>query len=333
MYKKIVCCLVCCITFFNSYAQDTLKITFGSCNDEKKSQEFWKPILAQNPTHWYWLGDIVYADTENMSELRKMYSHVKEDSNYRKLRTNTAIDGTWDDHDYGLNDGGQEFPKKEESKNELLRFLDLENNSALTSHKGVYHSSLIKTSDMNIKTIFLDTRTFRTALQSSSIKGRRYDTNNIGSFLGQKQWIWLEEQLQDSTIDLFILASSVQALAIDQGYESWGTMPHERRKLLKLLKDKPAIILSGDRHIAEISMTQNGKYPLYDITSSGLTHTWGYYRYEPNGNRVGGQFAVKNFGMLSICKSNDILYVTAELLQIPDATVIERLKIPFPPLK
>jgi alkaline phosphatase D len=333
MYKKIVCCLLCSLALGNCYAQDILKIAFGSCNDEKKSQEFWKPILAQNPTHWYWLGDIVYADTEDMSQLRQLYSHVKEDSNYRELSANTAIDGTWDDHDYGLNDGGQEFPKKDESKIELLRFLDLENNSELNSHKGVYHSSVITTSDNKIKTIFLDTRTFRTELQISTIQGRRYDTINVGSFLGEKQWIWLEEQLHDSTIDLFILASSVQALAIDQGYESWGTMPHERRKLLKLLKDKPAIILSGDRHIAEISMTRNGKYPLYDITSSGLTHTWGTYRYEPNGNRVGGQFALKNFGMLSICKSNDILYVTAELLQIPDATVIERLKIPFPTLK
>ena len=50
--------------------------------------------------------------------------------------------------------------------------------------------------------------------------------------------------------------------------------PHERERLYKLLRDTRAggvVLLSGDRHLAELSVTDAGLgYPLFDLTSSGL---------------------------------------------------------------
>ena len=37
------------------------------------------------------------------------------------------------------------------------------------------------------------------------------------------------------------------------------------------------ILLSGNVHFAEISWTDEGPYPLYDFTSSGLTHVYEEY--------------------------------------------------------
>jgi alkaline phosphatase D len=39
---------------------------------------------------------------------------------------------------------------------------------------------------------------------------------------------------------------------------------------------------------------------LPEITSSGLTHTWGEYREEPNKHRIGKLIVSLNFGLLHI---------------------------------
>jgi alkaline phosphatase D len=84
-------------------------------------------------------------------------------------------------------------------------------------------------------------------------------------------------------------------------------MPHEVSKMKELIRNsnaKNVIILSGDRHIAEISKmkantSENGlKYPLYDFTSSGLTHAYEQFTSEPNQYRVSDVIKKNNFGIL-----------------------------------
>lgn len=94
--------------------------------------------------------------------------------------------------------------------------------------------------------------------------------------------------------------------------------PAARNKFFKLLeKTNPAspILISGDRHIAEISLMHlpNLESPLYEITSSGLTHTWKNYREEANQYRVGDLVAKLNYGILNIDWSGDTPKVTAEI--------------------
>jgi alkaline phosphatase D len=59
------------------------------------------------------------------------------------------------------------------------------------------------------------------------------------------------------------------------------------------------IFISGDVHWAEISKqeVENG-YPLYDITSSGITQEWNST--EPNDNRIGEPFRSNNAGMIEV---------------------------------
>jgi alkaline phosphatase D len=65
-------------------------------------------------------------------------------------------------------------------------------------------------------------------------------------------------------------------------------------------------VLSGDRHMAEISRTDARplRYPLWEITSSGLTHAWKKGR-EPNRHRVGQQLTALNFGLVEVDWAND----------------------------
>src|SRR5690606_14171670 len=82
----------------------------------------------------------------------------------------------------------------------------------------------------------------------------------------------------------------------------WANFPHERDRLYKLLRDsgvKGLIILSGDRHQAELSRAEGIlDYPLYDLTSSSLNRPRD--RTNPNRDRIGESIHVSNFGLVTI---------------------------------
>jgi alkaline phosphatase D len=64
---------------------------------------------------------------------------------------------------------------------------------------------------------------------------------------------------------------------------------------------KNLMILSGDRHMAEVSKMdlQGLDYPLFDFTSSGMTHIRSGSA-EANKFRVGDMLVKKNFGLLKL---------------------------------
>ena len=100
-------------------------IAFGSCNRVDLPNLLWDDILNTEPDVWIWGGDNIYADTDDMKALRAMYDQQKNEPGYKKLAQTTDVLGTWDDHDYGLNDGGVEFKAKDASQQEFLNFMNV----------------------------------------------------------------------------------------------------------------------------------------------------------------------------------------------------------------
>ena len=84
------------------------------------------------------------------------------------------------------------------------------------------------------------------------------------------------------------------------------------------------ILLSGDRHLAEISRLDEPEvgYPLYEMTSSGLTHSWRKAPPEPNRYRVGERWTGLNFGLVVIAWSANPVIA----LQIHDRENLVRLE-------
>lgn len=297
---------------FRPKAIDTTKnlsiITFGSCNKLDKPQMMWDAVAANSPNLWIWLGDIIYADTADTKALWSHYKRLKVNPFYKKLTAKAQVIGVYDDHDYGVNDGGKGFPVKRQSKKCLMDFLDVPLNSPLRKREGAYQSYLFGTGEQRIKVIVLDTRYFRDTLIADPTKQRRYLPNTEGDMLGEAQWAWLERELRTSPANLNLLCTSIQVVADDHGHEKWGNFPNCRKRLLSLIvKTQPRnlMILSGDRHMAEISRMdlQGLPYPLYDFTSSGLTHIRSGQS-EVNRYRVGEMILKKNFGMLKIWWEN-----------------------------
>lgn len=280
-------------------------LAFGSCNRTDLPNLLWDDILDTQPNVWVWGGDNIYADTDNMEALRSMYTKQKKNKDYKKLIENTEIIGTWDDHDYGLNDGGVEFEAKAESQQEFLNFMNVPLDSPLRKQVGVYSSKNYDLEKGSITIIVLDTRYFRTAITLDTETDKRVKPNEygVGTVLGEIQWTWLEKQLNQSSSDFNIIVSSVQFLSNEHGFEAWGNFPHEVDRLEKLIsssKAKGVVILSGDRHISEFSQKQidGMNYPLIDFTSSGLTHAYKGFTGESNPYRVGNVVFTESFGTL-----------------------------------
>lgn len=287
-------------------------IAFGSCDQQNIPVKMWDAVLEQKPQLWIWGGDIVYGDTDNMDSLRNKYLKQKTESGYRNLMSSAMVTGTYDDHDYGINDGGKEYAQKKASRDLLFEFLDIPSSDPSRKREGAYHSRVYGPEGRQVKVINLDTRYFRDALTRTEYmnpvtgqKEFRYERVEGRDMLGEAQWKWLEDELVHSSARLNIINSSIQVISEEHRFEKWANFPTALKRLYELIARsgaKGVFIISGDRHIAEFSSIRLAglPYPLYDFTSSGLTHTWSAHREEPNRFRVGELIVKKNFGVIRI---------------------------------
>lgn len=284
-------------------------VAFGSCAYQTRPQPIWDKILETKPDLFLFIGDNVYADTEDMKVMRDKYAMLGAMPGYRKLVRSTPIMATWDDHDYGVNDGGAEYRKRAESREIFFEFFGEPQGSERRKHEGVYDAKIFGPAGKRVQIILLDTRYFRTQLKKRVPADRTRgpyipDTDPHSTMLGEEQWRWLEVQLKIPA-EIRIIASSIQVVAEDHGWEKWMNFPNERLRLFQLIRNTKAagiIFVSGDRHLAELSMMDGGVgYPLYDLTASGLNSASQKWRpYEVNRHRVGTMNWGDNFGMITI---------------------------------
>lgn len=275
-------------------------MVFVSCFKETLPAPAMGTIAEIEPDVFVWMGDNVYGDTEDMEVLRAKYQVAREHPGYARIRSTARVIGTWDDHDYGANDAGKEFAKKTESQQVLLDFLDVPEGSPRRKREGVYAVEDFGPPGQMTRVILLDTRYFRDPVGSN------------GTMLGEAQWKWLEKMLTESEAQVNVLVSSIQVLPAEHRWEKWENFPNERKRLLELLAREdvpPVVILSGDRHVAEISVDGSVGYPLYDITSSSLNLPLGEGD-EPNRYREGRMFRGANFGSLTIDWSRETPVIT-----------------------
>ncbi|MCF8276515.1 MAG: alkaline phosphatase family protein [Flavobacteriales bacterium] len=276
------------------------RIAFGSCGHQIGEQFIWNSVIATNPELWIWLGDNIYGDTEDMDVLRRKYQQLGDNYNYQLLKAKCPIIATWDDHDYGVNDGGKEYPRKAESQKVFLDFFEEPSNSPRWKQEGIYTSYDYGTADKQVKVILLDQRYHRD------------EPDTDGDVLGEAQWKWLEDQFRSSTAKIVLVGASFQFISDQHPFETWGHFPSARERMLQLIKDtgvKGVIFISGDRHFAELSKLKRDDlpYPIYDYMCSGLTHA-NNVMVEKNPHRMRGKtYYHRNFGMILFDWQNETI--------------------------
>ena len=285
------------------------RIALGSCARQNLPQPIWEPIVAAEPDLFIFLGDNIYGDSKDMEVLRKKYAQLAAKPGFRRLRETVPILAIWDDHDYGKDDAGAEYPMKVQSQKLFLDFFNEPADSPRRKREGIYDAKVFGSKGQRVQIILLDTRYFRGPLKPKPPvpgRGTRYlpSEDTTVTMLGETQWQWLEEQLQVPA-EVRIIASSIQVISEEHDSEKWMNLPHERKRLYQLIYDTNAaglIFVSGDVHRGELSSMDGGVgYPLYDLTCSGLTQVAKVKAKDwPNRYRIGTVDWTTSFGTIEI---------------------------------
>jgi alkaline phosphatase D len=299
------------------------RIAFGSCARQHEPQPIWDAVVAIKPQRFLFIGDNIYGDSQDMNVLRAKYELLGAQPGFQKLRQTCPVLATWDDHDYGANDGGADYPMRRESQQVFLDFFGAKADDVRRTRDGVYSSYVAGPEGKRVQIILLDTRFFRSPLKRTTKKAEPGEgfrgiygenTDAGATILGDAQWTWLAEQLKVPA-ELRVIASSVQVVACENGWEYWANFPKERKRLFDLIRTSKAagvVLLSGDRHLSEISQLpaddpEGVGYPLFDVTSSSLNAPSGNktksgvrFANELNRYREGLTFFDTNFGAVLV---------------------------------
>jgi alkaline phosphatase D len=312
------------------------RIAFGSCARQDRPQPIWDAVVAGKPELFLFLGDNIYADTTDLDVMRAKYEQLAKVPGYQKLVQTCPILATWDDHDFGANDAGADYSKRTESQKLFLEFFREPKDSPRWGRPGVYDAKVYGPPGKQVQVILLDTRYFRGPLKRraapSAAGPYEANTDPAATVLGEDQWKWLAEQLKVPA-QLRLVCSSIQVVPEDHGWEKWMNFPRERERLFKLIRETEAggvVFLSGDRHLAELSLMDGGAgYPLYDLTSSGLNQAFGRWRrQEANRHRVASMNYGDNFGVVTIDWDRDDPRVSLQIRDVEGDVMLQQ-KVPL----
>ena len=134
-----------------------------------------------------------------------------------------------------------------------MDFLDILPDNPIVDHEGVYQSYNFSFKDHLLQIILLDTRYFRDTVYKNP-HTRAYEPNKEGDVLGEEQWQWLDNELNESNADLILMGSSIQVIPEEHNYEKWANLPLARKRLFNLLKKYPGVehILDNIEKISEM---------------------------------------------------------------------------------
>ena len=114
-----------------------------------------------------------------------------------------------------------------------------------------------------------------------------------GNMLGEEQWRWFETALNRSNATVNVIVSGLQIHAdrfpSATVAEEWVKFPKSRQRLYEIILQSRAqspFLVSGDVHMAQLSRKDcfqrrnegnigASSRPLVELTTSGLTHSWG----------------------------------------------------------
>jgi alkaline phosphatase D len=208
-----------CVISPDQPGASSLRIGVASCADQSKPQPIWDAALQERCGYFVFAGDNVYASDAPFAidKLRQAYADLAAKGNFQALRNTTPHLTVWDDHDYGINDGGVEFAHKQASKDQFLRFWRASADDPRHGREGLYHAQTIERGGRRVQVIGLDTRWFRSPLKPTNERGapgkERYlpDADATKTMLGAAQWRWLEVQLRERA-DVRVIVSSIQCV-------------------------------------------------------------------------------------------------------------------------
>jgi len=330
---KIIHFLFLFVLSVNSYSnQEILTLGFGSCLHQDRSMAILKTIEKKELDLFMFIGDNVYGDQED-GELDKLIRTYKQQyNNLENFLKNVSTEFIWDDHDFGINDGGSNYRYKDRAKELFLETWKIPPNDPRRLRDGLYFDKMIKKNGLKVHLIFLDNRSFKSEWKLTDEFNKEGKERYVKDFdpqktlLGKKQWQWLKDKLNEDS-DIKIILSSLQILSLGHGWESWDKLPLERERLFNLIDESDVsnlFILSGDRHRGGFyRFKTNDNNDIHEFTSSSLNLPIPFNTEEKGPLRIGSTYRKANFGVVRIFEDKVVMELTSNKGKVVNSLSIE----------
>lgn len=243
-----------------------VRIAFGTCPHRfgLGNQKQWELIRKRKPTAMLLGGDIAVQDRKNHCGLHRADYQVRDFfPAWKDFSAAVPSFATWDDHDYFANDkwGIPKGYTLRDKQNVCDVFRQSWNNPSSgfgDERRGIFFRTRIGPCDA----IMLDERYFREGVK--------------GSFLGDEQMDWLEEQLLDCKGPFIILScGTMWSDYVSKAKDSWGVWdPDGRERIFKFIEKHRiagVLLISGDRHGARgFRIPRPGGFHFYEFEAASL---------------------------------------------------------------
>jgi hypothetical protein len=234
---------------------------FISCANAS-TEPVWQRIGTLDVDQVVFGGDTPYIDVADLPTIRQKHRSFLETASLQALIRRTPIAATWDDHDFGLNNGNgvSAADRKEKTRQGFVEYRAHDQYG--TGNAGIYHS--VKTGAMEI--FLLDPRWWSQTMASPVDPSKK-------TCFGPEQWAWLQQALEKSKAPFKILTmGQVWQDKKNAENDDMFTYLHERDALFDFIRSKkiPGVILvGGDIHLSRhLVHRQRLGYDLHDFITS-----------------------------------------------------------------
>lgn len=283
------------------------RILIASCADDAKKREqksMWREALTKKPQLILLIGDNVYADrgldrSALPEDLWRRYAETRQKLEVFYADPLVPILATWDDHDYGQNDGDRTFAHKLAAQEVFFAFFPQKDAGVQWQRgpgvAGMYDAGVARF-------ILTDDRSFRSP--------NGLDIEDQTHF-GDEQERWILKTLKVNSTPV-VMVSGDQFFGGYHKFESYeGNHPKSFRAQLKVWKNGsrvPILFVSGDRHLTELMKVPASLlgYDTYEFTTSAIhANVYGdAFDKSPSPNQVVGKAGEMNYGYLQILDGN-----------------------------
>jgi alkaline phosphatase D len=244
---------------------------------------------ATRPDVVLFLGDNIYLPHLPMDPSRvvgPLYDRVLHHPAMKRIQAVAQVFAGWDDHDYGSNNADSRYPFRAVTLEYFRRAWRGNPAPPQELSEGVAFSHRIG----QVLLVMADDRSYRV-------------NGTAGTMFGEKQLQWMERTIRSTDAKIVVLGNGNQLLPRFGRDESLSNFPVEYDRFRRFLAELtiPVVILSGDRHFAELYKVPLGRGTVLEATSSPLHNslaTENFVAAEPD--RVGLYRGGTNFGLLDI---------------------------------
>jgi len=281
------------------------RIAILSCmtDGHPDQQRMWRELLSLKPDALFIIGDSAYCDVVGNRLVREItpeliwrrHAETRQTLELYRASRLVPVFSIWDDHDYGLNDAGREFPHKRASAAIFRAYLpQAPIDGFLEGGPGVSAAFTL----FGQRWMLLDGRTFRSP-------NRREVPDE--TLFGVRQEAWIVDALrQEPPIWLVTGAQMFNGYHRFESYEA--CQPNSFKKFQEILRagKAPFALVTGDRHLAEVSKLTVAECgcDTFEITTSAFhartfPNAWSKV---PNPRQVVGVSGKLNYVVLDVIK-------------------------------